>query len=248
MASPLTADELRTQIQQEDDAAAQISASLENEKRELLEAKARQALRRELEARAEVTANKRRTLNSYQHFRSSIDSDQAGELSGAAELFSWQPPKLTRTPRGLRTVRTGYAYPPPACCTYRRRRAACPVLYVLRTRTSLGRAVRTCRVPRTVLPCTVYHRMPKPDKGLEKRKSKLAKSTLAYDSDIRKREFVWELAGLSWLPCALQHESREATNSEVFEVTSDDTNPVPKTLSLPLPLSLTLTLTPTLTR
>ena len=24
------------------------------------------------------------------------------------------------------TARTGYAYPPSACCTYRRRRAACP--------------------------------------------------------------------------------------------------------------------------
>ena len=35
-------------------------------------------------------------------------------------------PKLTRTPRGLRRVRTGYAYQPPAYCTYRRRRAACP--------------------------------------------------------------------------------------------------------------------------
>ena len=34
-------------------------------------------------------------------------------------------PKLTRTPRSLRTVRTGHAYPPPACSTYRRRRAAC---------------------------------------------------------------------------------------------------------------------------
>ena len=34
--------------------------------------------------------------------------------------------KLTRTPRGLRTVRTGYAYQPPACCTYLRRRAVCP--------------------------------------------------------------------------------------------------------------------------
>ena len=31
---------------------------------------------------------------------------------------------LTRTSRGLRTVRTGYAYQPPACCTYRRHRAA----------------------------------------------------------------------------------------------------------------------------
>ena len=33
---------------------------------------------------------------------------------------------LTRTSRGLRTVRTGYAYRPPACCTCRRHRAACP--------------------------------------------------------------------------------------------------------------------------
>ena len=33
--------------------------------------------------------------------------------------------KLTRTSRGLRTVRTGHAYrPPPACCTYRRLGAA----------------------------------------------------------------------------------------------------------------------------
>ena len=35
-------------------------------------------------------------------------------------------PELTRTPRGLRWVRTGYAYQPPALGTYRRRRAACP--------------------------------------------------------------------------------------------------------------------------
>ena len=33
---------------------------------------------------------------------------------------------LTRTPRGLRTARTGHAYQPPACRTYQRRRAACP--------------------------------------------------------------------------------------------------------------------------
>jgi hypothetical protein len=34
--------------------------------------------------------------------------------------------ELTRTPRRLRWVRTGYAYQPPALCTYRTRRAACP--------------------------------------------------------------------------------------------------------------------------
>ena len=44
---------------------------------------------------------------------------------------------LTRTSRGLRTARTGYAYQPPACCTYHRRRAAC-TLYV-----PASRAVRT---------------------------------------------------------------------------------------------------------
>jgi len=37
----------------------------------------------------------------------------------------WQP-QLARAPRAYRTARTGYAYRPPACCTYRRRRAACP--------------------------------------------------------------------------------------------------------------------------
>ena len=35
-------------------------------------------------------------------------------------------PQLARAPRAYRTARTGYAYRPPACCTYRRRRAACP--------------------------------------------------------------------------------------------------------------------------
>ena len=34
--------------------------------------------------------------------------------------------ELTRTPRGLRSVRAGYAYQPTAHCTYRRHRAACP--------------------------------------------------------------------------------------------------------------------------
>ena len=33
---------------------------------------------------------------------------------------------LTRAPRRLRGVRAGSAYQPPALCTYRRRRAACP--------------------------------------------------------------------------------------------------------------------------
>ena len=35
-------------------------------------------------------------------------------------------PELTRAPRRLRRVRTGYAYPRPAYCTYHWRRVACP--------------------------------------------------------------------------------------------------------------------------
>ena len=99
-----------------------------------------------------------------------------------------------------RTVRTPHKYQPRACRTYRVPRTA---YRVPRTRTAYR---------------VVHHRQPpKRDKDIEKRK-KLAKSTLTYDTGIYEREFVWELAGLSWLPCALQHESREATSSEVFEV------------------------------
>eukprot|EP00964_Phaeocystis_antarctica_P113494 scaffold77507_cov69-Phaeocystis_antarctica.AAC.1 len=56
---------------------------------------------------------------------------QPAHLAAAAEARgerrparARRQPKLTCTPRGLRTVRTGYAYQPPACCTYQRRRAA----------------------------------------------------------------------------------------------------------------------------
>ena len=38
----------------------------------------------------------------------------------------WHRAELTRTPRGLRWVRTGYAYQPPVLGTYRTHRAACP--------------------------------------------------------------------------------------------------------------------------
>ena len=56
-------------------------------------------------------------------------------------------PKLTCTPRGLRTVRTGYTYQPPACCTYPRHRAACP------------EAPCTVRTPYAYQPrpCRTYH-------------------------------------------------------------------------------------------
>ena len=65
-----------------------------------------------------------------------------------------QPAKLTRTSRGLRTVRTSYAYQPPACCTYQRRRAACPeASRTVRTGYAYQpRACRTYHVPCTVAP------------------------------------------------------------------------------------------------
>ena len=65
--------------------------------------------------------------------------------SSRSFLAPWAP-MLTHTSWGLRTVRTCYACQPPACRTYRRRRAACPKASRTvqgRTRTSLGRAVRT---------------------------------------------------------------------------------------------------------
>ena len=43
-------------------------------------------------------------------------------------------PVLTRTSRGLRTVRAGYAYQPRACCTCQRLRAACPTRCTYRVR------------------------------------------------------------------------------------------------------------------
>ena len=52
---------------------------------------------------------------------------------------------LTRASRSLRAVRMGYAYQPPACCTYRRRRAARPEAQ--RTARVPASAYRTYRVP-----------------------------------------------------------------------------------------------------
>ena len=74
---------------------------------------------------------------------------QVNHHTGAAlvsAVTGWLGLMLTRTiiSRGLRTVRTGDACQLPACCAYRRQGAAChgrPLLYVRRTRTSLGRAV-----------------------------------------------------------------------------------------------------------
>ena len=68
----------------------------------------------------------------------------AREIEGVhVRLADRSPPMLTSTVCSLRAVRTGYAYQPPACCTYRRHRAAAAPQYVHRTCISLGRAVRT---------------------------------------------------------------------------------------------------------
>ena len=60
--------------------------------------------------------------------------------------------ELTRTPRRLRWVRTGYAYQPPALCTYRRRRAACPQGPTYSTYWVRVPASGVGYVPRTVAP------------------------------------------------------------------------------------------------
>ena len=60
--------------------------------------------------------------------------------------------ELTRTPRRLRWVRTGYAYQPPALCTYRRRRAACPQGPTYSTYWVRVPASGVAHVPRTVAP------------------------------------------------------------------------------------------------
>jgi hypothetical protein len=51
---------------------------------------------------------------------------ERGVLNKGYTITRAWPDELTRTPRRLRRVRTGYAYQPPALSTYRRRRAACP--------------------------------------------------------------------------------------------------------------------------
>ena len=58
--------------------------------------------------------------------------------------------ELTRTPRGLRRVRTGYAYQPPALGTYRTHRAACPQSPTYCTYGVCVPALGVGHVPRTV--------------------------------------------------------------------------------------------------
>ena len=66
-------------------------------------------------------------------------------------VHQWDP-ELTRTPRCLRRVRTGYAYQPPALYTYRRRRAACPQGRAYCTYGARVPASAVPYVPRTVAP------------------------------------------------------------------------------------------------
>ena len=67
---------------------------------------------------------------------------------GVSKLSLGQRAKLTRTSRGLRTVRTGHVHQPPACCTCQRRRAA-PVGHCCThaVHAYQPRACRTYRVP-----------------------------------------------------------------------------------------------------
>ena len=66
-------------------------------------------------------------------------------------------PELTRTPRGLCWVRTGYAYQPPALGTYRRHRAACPKGPAYCTYWVRVPASGVGYVPRTVAPQAYAH-------------------------------------------------------------------------------------------
>ena len=51
----------------------------------------------------------------------------------------------------------------------------------------------------------------------------LAKETVSYASDVVKRDFVWEVQGLSWLEQQLTQEERECTSSRIFQVDPLDT-------------------------
>ena len=50
----------------------------------------------------------------------------------------------------------------------------------------------------------------------------LAKTTVSYASAVVKREYVWEVQGLSWLEQQLTQEGRECTSSDIFEVDPSD--------------------------
>ena len=89
-------------------------------------------------------------------------------------------PQLTRTPRRLRRVRTGYAYQPPALGTYRRRRAACPQGATFCTCWVRVPAKGVPYVPRTVAPQSLrfagYH--PRPAQAARRRRHPLWQAAL----------------------------------------------------------------------
>ena len=85
-----------------------------------------------------------RRTNARGGFDPKAEFVRMGDLLNLSALRQLHPAKLTCTPRGLRTVRTGYTYQPAACCTYQRRRAACP--WAPRTvRTPYAYQPRPCR-------------------------------------------------------------------------------------------------------
>ena len=76
------------------------------------------------------------------------------------------------TPRGLRTVRTGHAYQPPACCTYRRHRTACPGERTAARASASG-------VPCLYVPCLYVLRTVAPQAGVRGRKVSAVRATRA---------------------------------------------------------------------
>ena len=82
----------------------------------------------------------------------SSDFDDPTNIYGEPLSLPAADAQLTRTPRGLCGVRTGYAHQPPALGTHRRRRAACPqgptyCTYWLRVPATGARAYRAYCVP-----------------------------------------------------------------------------------------------------
>jgi len=51
-----------------------------------------------------------------------------------------------------------------------------------------------------------------------------AKTTTSYASNVVKRDFVWEVSGLSWLEQQLAQEGRECTSSDIFHVHPNDSD------------------------
>ena len=105
--------------------------------------------------RADARADVARPAGAQDHHRGRRPGRASAGRTHPACARAGQPPAVhacvdTYAVRRSRAVRTGCVYQPPACCTYPRRRAACPLqgrggapLYVQRTRTSLERTAHT---------------------------------------------------------------------------------------------------------